>query len=88
MSVKRGSSSKGKIPFLQVITYERRQRVIETDLNTIPHVYKTIDGIFHSQDQYAIAEVDHCKSRTITIYDGPFWTLSSWMDNLVQLLKK
>ena len=77
----------GHMPFLQVITYEK-QSVIETDLLTVPHLCKTIVGIFHSRDHYAIAEVDHFKSRIVTIYDGLYWPLSTWMDNITQLLKK
>ena len=82
-----GRVSKGHMPFLLVITYEK-QTVIETDLLTVPHLYKTIVGIFHSRDHYAIAEVDHVKSRIVTIYDGLYWPLSTWMDNITQLLKK
>ena len=88
---KRGVSldkvSTGNMPFLQVNTYEK-QVVIPTDLLTVPRLCKTIVGVFHSRDHYAIAHIDHCKSRTITIYDGLFWPLSTWMDNITQILKK
>ena len=86
-SGRRGPVSKGHMPFLQVITYEK-QSVLETDLLTVPHLCKTIVGIFHSCDHYAIAEVDHIKSTIVTIYDGLYWPLSTWMDNITQLLKK
>ena len=86
-SVKRGVVSKDNMPFLQVITYEK-SAVIPSDLLTVPRECKTIVGIFHSRDHYAIAHIDHGKSRTITIYDGLYWELTTWMDNLVQLLKK
>jgi hypothetical protein len=66
-----GQVSKGHMPFLQVITYEKKT-VIETDLLTVPCMCKTIAGIFHSRDHYAIAEVDHFKSRIVTI-DGLYW---------------
>jgi hypothetical protein len=75
------------MPILQVITY-KKSTLIPSDLLTVPRVCKTIVGIFHSRDHYAIAHIDHCKSRTITIYDGLYWELSTWMENLVQLLKK
>ena len=78
---------RGDIPFLQVITYEK-QSVIDTDLVTVPHLCKTIVGIFHSHNHYAIAEVDHIKSRIVTIYDGLYWPLSTWTDNITHLLKK
>ncbi len=86
-SSRRGLVSKGHMPFLQVITCEK-QRVVETNLLTVPRLCKTIVGIFHSNNHYAIAEVDHCNSRSITIYDGLYWPLSTWMDNITQLLKK
>ena len=79
-----GRVSKGHMPFLLVITYEK-QTVIETDLLTVPHLCKTIVGIFHSRDHYAIAEVDFFKSRTVTIYDGLYWPLLMWMGNITQL---
>ena len=41
-----------------------------------------------SRDHYAVAHIDHGKSRTITIYDGLYWDLTTWMDNIVQLLMK
>ena len=78
---------RGDMPFLQVITYEK-QSVIDTDLVTVPHLCKTIVGIFHSHNHYAIAEVDHIKSRIVTIYDGLYWPLSTWTDNITHLLKK
>jgi hypothetical protein len=89
-SVKRGVPlvvSKGNMPFLQVITYEKAI-VIPSDLLTVPRLCKTIVGIFHSRDHYAVAHIDPGKSRTITIYDGLYWELTTWMDNIVQLLKK
>jgi hypothetical protein len=86
-SVKRGVVSNSNMPFLQVITYEK-STVIPSDLLTVPRLFKTIVGIFHSRDHYAVANIDHCKSRTITIYDGLYWDLTTWMDNIEQLLKK
>ena len=87
MSMKCASSSKGQLPFLQVITYER-QRLVETDLLTVPQMYKKIVGVFHFGDHYAIAEIDHSKSWTITIFDNLFWDLLWWQKKLVQLLMK
>ena len=78
---------KSDLPFLQVIAYEKAS-VLESDLVTVPCLCKTIVGIFHSSDHYGIAEVDHLKSRIVTIYDGLYWPLSTWMDNITQLLKK
>ena len=40
---------KSDLPFLQVIAYEKAS-VIESDLVTVPHLCKTIVGIFHSSD--------------------------------------
>ena len=73
-------------PFLQVITYEN-QRLVKDDIVTVPHRHKTIVGVFYTTLHYAIAEVE-LKSRTITIYDGLFYDLSVWYQNVVQLLKK
>ncbi len=78
---------KSDLPFLQVIAYEKAS-VLESDLVTVPYMCKTIVGIFHSSDHYGIAEVDHLKLRIVTIYDGLYWPLSTWMDNITQLLKK
>jgi hypothetical protein len=75
------------MPFLQVITYEKAT-VIPSDLLTVPRLCKSILGIFHSREHYAVANIDHGKNRTITIYDGLYWDLTTWMDNMVQLLKK
>jgi hypothetical protein len=74
------------VPFLQVITYEN-QHLVKDDVISVPRGHKTIAGIFHSDLHYAIAEVE-LKSRTITIYDGLFYELSTWYNNVVQLLKK
>jgi hypothetical protein len=74
-------------PFLQVITYDS-QRLVKSDVVTVPRAHNTIVGVFHSGSHYAIAEVDHCKSRTITIFDGLFYDLSKWQKNVIQLLKK
>ncbi len=69
-----------------MITYEN-QRLVKDDVIPVPRGHKTIAGIFHSSLHYAIAQVE-IKSRTITIYDGLFYELSSWYNNVVQLLKK
>jgi hypothetical protein len=53
--------------------------LVKTDLVTVPRVHRTIARVFHSGNHYAIAEVDHCNSRTITIYDGLFYDLSVWL---------
>ncbi len=74
-------------PFLQVITYES-QRLVKDDVITVPCVHNTIVGVFRTGCHYAIAEVDHCNLRTITIYDGLFYDLSEWQKNVIQLLKK
>lgn len=80
------NASNAQLPFLQVITYEN-QRLIKDDVIPVPCGHKTIVGIFHSSLHYAIAEVE-LKSRTITIYDGLFYELPTWYNNVVQLLKK
>ena len=74
-------------PFLQVLTYES-QRLVKDDVLTVPRMHNTIVGVFHSGSHYAIAEVDHCKLHTITIYDGLFYDLSEWQKNVIQLLMK
>jgi hypothetical protein len=74
-------------PFLQVITYES-QWLVKDDVITVSHTHNTIVGVFHSGCHYAIAEVDHCNLRTITIFDGLFYDLSEWQKNVIQLLKK
>ena len=80
------NASNAQLPLLQVITYEN-QRLVKDDVIPVPRGHKTIAGIFHSSLHYPIAEVE-IKSRTITIYDGLFYELSSWYNNVVQLLKK
>ena len=80
------NASNADLPFLQVITYEN-QRLVKDDVIPVPRGHKTIAGIFHTSLHYAIAEVE-LKSRSITIYDGLFYDLSSWYNNVVQLLKK
>ena len=81
-----GKASNGHLPFLQVITYEN-QRLVKDDVVPVPRGHKTIVGVFHTSLHYAIAEVE-LKLRTITIFDGLFYDLSSWYNNVVQLLKK
>jgi len=87
-SIKCGVDSTATImPFLQVITYEE-STVLPSDLLTLPRDCKTIVGIFHSHDHYAIARIDLGQSRTVTIYDGLYWELTTWMDNVNQLLRR
>jgi len=74
-------------PFLQVITYQS-QKLLKSDVVTLPRAHNTIVGVFHSSSHYAIAEVDHCQLRTITIFHGLFYDLSEWHNNVIQLLKK
>ncbi len=59
---KHGAVSKGHMPFLQMIPY-KRQNLIPSNLFTVPCLCKTIVGIFHSHDHYAIAHIDHSKSK-------------------------
>ena len=80
------NASNAQLPFLQVITYEN-QRLVKDDVFPVPRGHKTIAGIFHASEHYAVAEVE-LTSRTITIYDGLFYELSTWYNNVVRLLKK